>query len=227
MQSSDTSRELRLTTYSAPLETSWVRCKALAYLYSKFNDQITCQKDTYSEDDGYLEAIELVMLNNQEEVVGILDIGIFNEERNRYDSYVKELDRGSYMDIIAVHPNYQKQGIAQKLLNEGFRLLRKKGIEYVSIFTRDDTPANNLYIKNGAILRAKNYRIKGTLKDQMTDISLFQVHTDTNTIEVRDSKNKEVPYMIDTSYFWVYKKEYLELFYIEGCIAEHSYFIKL
>ena len=39
-----------ITHYHKDFEDSWIRCKALSYLYSRFNDQIEAKKDTYSSE---------------------------------------------------------------------------------------------------------------------------------------------------------------------------------
>lgn len=216
-----------ITEYQPAFHDSWIRCKALSYLYSQFNDQINAQKDSYSEEDGYSKAIELVVVTEAGQVIGTLDIGIYNEERNQQDPYVTHLSRGSYMDVLAVHPDYQKQGIAQQLMNTAFDLLREEKIEYVTIFTRDDEAANRLYQKQGAVLLATDYRIKGTLKQTDQNIASFRVLADEKKIEVKDSEGLEVPYMEDTSYYWIYDKKYMDLFDMEECVLEHSYVVYL
>lgn len=219
--------DYRIVQYNSELEDSWIRCKALSYLYSQFNDQIEAKKDTYSSDEGYSEAIELAALNQDNVVIGLLDIGVFNDERNKYYPYVRHLEKGSYMDILAVHPDFQNIGVAQSLIDEGLTLLRSKDIEYVSIFTRDDEPANNLYRKLGATLLAKNYRVKGMLKHDGERIGSFTVNTKQQKIEVLDTKGDEIPYVFDSGYYWVYNKENLGLFDIEDYITEHSYVLYL
>ena len=216
-----------ITHYHKNLEDSWIRCKALSYLYSRFNDQIEAKKDTYSSEEGYSEAIELVALNHDDVVIGILDIGIFDDEQNKSYPYVKHLNKGSYMDIIAVHPDYQKLGIAQALIKEALTILRKKRIEYVAIFTRDDKPANNLYKKMGASLLTKNHRVKGTLKNTDEYIGSFLVNNEAEKIEVLDTKGNELPYVYDSGYYWVYNPQNLDLFDIEDCMVEHSYALYL
>lgn len=220
-------KDYRIVQYKSELEDSWIRCKALSYLYSRFNDQIEPKKDTYSLDDGYAEAIELVAVNQENVVVGILDIGLYNDDRNTYDPYVRHLEKGSYMDIIAVHPDYQNRGIAQSLINEASTILREKEIDYVTIFTRDDKAANSLYNKLGATIISSNYRVKGSLKDARERISSFKVNTDQQKIEVLNIKGNEMPYMFDTGFYWVYNKNNLELFDIEECISEHTYVLYL
>lgn len=216
-----------ITDYLSTFHDSWVRCKALSYLYSQFTDQISAQKDAYSEEDGYIKTIELVALAEEGKVIGILDVGIYNDERNKNDPYVSHLKRGAYMDVLAVHPDYQGKGVAQKLLQTAFEQLRKEAVEYVTIFTRDDQPANRLYQKIGAELIATDYRIKGNLKEATQDIGSFIVNYPEKKIEVRDGYGKEVPYMDDSGYYWVYDEKYLDLFDIEECVLEHSYVVYL
>lgn len=221
------SRAYRITDYRSTFHDSWVRCKALSYLSSQFQDQISAQKDVYSEEDGYATTLELVAVTERDEVVGILDIGIYNDARNENNPYVTNLNRGAYMDVLAVHPDYQGRGVAQELIQTAFAQLRAEKIEYVTIFTRDDQAANRLYQKLGAELIATDYRVKGSLKEAGQDIASFVVLPQEQKIEVTDSQGKEVPYMYDSGYYWVYEKEYLELFDIEECVLEHSYAVYL
>lgn len=221
-----TEKAVGIYPYHPGLEDSWVRCKALSFLYSQFKDQITSKKDTYTEEEGYADSIEWVAVHS-EEVVGILDIGIFNDDQNHSYPYSQGMKMGAYMDILAVHPDFQRRGIAQQLIDKATHQLREKGIDYLSIFTRDDEGANCLYKKLGAELIATNYRIKGKPKEHSMDIGLFQVDVETKTIKVADRKGKEVPYMFDSGYYWVYKKENLSLFDIEDQICEHSYLLRL
>ncbi|MDE1549270.1 GNAT family N-acetyltransferase [Jeotgalibaca caeni] len=217
----------RIVSYESSLEDSWIRCKALSYLYSRFNDQIEPKKDTYTSEDGYSEALELVALNENNEVIGILDIGIFDGDQNKSYPYVTHLEKGSYMDIIAVHPDYQKMGIAQNLITEALNVLRSKRIDYLAIFTRDDEAANNLYKKLGATLLAKNHRVKGTPKEMNQSIGSFVVNKEAKKIEVSDSEGNELPYVYDSGYYWVYNPENVELFDIEDCMCENSYVLYL
>lgn len=216
-----------VTIYQSSYHDSWIRCKALSYLYSQFNDQISNQKDSYSEDDGYDKVLELVALTEEKKVIGILDIGVYNDERNEHDPYVKHLKKGSYMDVIAVHPDYQGKGVAQQLLHVAFEQLKKDGVEYTTIFTRNDQAANRLYKKIGAKLIATDYRVKGRLKETIQDIGAFKVNHSQQRIEVKDSDGQEVSYMYDCGYYWVYDEKYLDLFDIEECVLEHSYFVCL
>lgn len=213
--------------YDSQYEDSWIRCKALSYLYSQFKDQIEAEKDTYTEEDGYAEAIERIALTNEDEVIGILDVGIYDDERSQYDRYVPHLDKGSYMDIIAVHPDYQKMGIAQSLIDDVVNELREKGIEYLTIFTRGDSAANALYKKIGAELLTESYRVKGTLKDNDERVGSFEPDPVGKRILVKSPDGKDLPYMTDSGWYWVYDDKYLDLFDIEESFVERTYVLKL
>ena len=64
---------------------------------------------------------------------------------------------------IAIHPDYRKLGIGQKLIDKMFDILKEKGIERVTLEVRDSNiPARKLYTKNGFSQFAvrKNYYTK-------------------------------------------------------------------
>ncbi len=66
---------------------------------------------------------------------------------------------------IATHPEYRKLGIAQKLIDKMFEVLKEKCVERVTLEVREsNTPAKTLYTKNGFTQFAirKNYYTKPT-----------------------------------------------------------------
>lgn len=143
---------IKILPYAAQYEKSWVYCKALSYLFSDFFDDISREKDDFS--DWYEDSIELIaIVENQ--VVGLLDIGIYSQEDSRAYAYYA-CDKVAYFANFAVHPDYQNQGIASQLFAEAERLLREKGVEALAIFTRGDDVANHLYQKWGAKMIAQD-----------------------------------------------------------------------
>ncbi|WP_225743506.1 N-acetyltransferase [Marinilactibacillus sp. Marseille-P9653] len=222
------SSEFTILPYQPIFEKSWVRCKALAYLHSQFIDQMSQEKDIYSEkEDGYKETIELVALF-KDEVVGLIDIGIYSEERTKNDLYVKDAYQGSYVDAIAIHPDFQKLGIAQSLWDQSIQILKSKDVHYLTIFTRDDLPANQFYQKNGAQLLTKHYRVKGQLKQSPYPSGKFMVDPSTQKIGELDSQGNPLPYSPDYPHtFWVYEKEDLKLFNADSTYIERSYVLYL
>lgn len=220
--------EFTILPYQPIFETSWVRCKALAYLHSQFIDQMSQEKDVYSEEnDGYKETIELVAVLG-DKVVGLMDIGIYSQARTRNDIYVKDAYQGSYMDAVAIHPDYQKLGIAQSLLDQSIQILKSKDVHYLTIFTRDDFAANQFYKKNGAKLLTKHYRVNGQLKKSPYPSGKFMVNPFTQSIGEVDPQGNLLPYSPDYPHtFWVYKKEDLKLFDSVSSYTERSYVLYL
>ncbi|UBH16487.1 GNAT family N-acetyltransferase [Macrococcus armenti] len=73
-----------------------------------------------------------------------MDIEIKNSNCS-YDSN----KRGAMIETIAVHPDYQRRGIAIALLVESVKLLEKMKIDYLECWTREDIASNGWYQKNG------------------------------------------------------------------------------
>lgn len=220
--------ELIICSYQKEFEKSWVYCRSLAYTFSQFQDQITSFKETYPlEEFGYEGTIEIVALHNNE-VIGLMDVGIFNNERNEFYPYVKENLKGAYIECLAVHPDHQRKGIAKELFQHMINELKQHSLDYLAIFTRNDQNANSLYKKLGAKLVAKNYRVLGELKNSSSSISSFKVNFDEQRLDVYNEQGKRVPFVRDfPEAFIVYREEDLDLFEVEELITEHSYILRL
>ena len=213
-----------ITDYEVAYEDSWVRCKALSYLHSQFHDQMSRNKDRYSlVEDGYNEVIELIALDGQK-VVGLIDVGVYSEERSRHDVYVPHAHQGAYLDSIAVHPDYQKSGIAQSLWNQVVDQLKEKQVDYLTIFTRDDIAANAFYQKNGAQLLTKHYRVLGKPKQDTYKRGRFSVDLEHNRIGEWTAESQPIPFVPDYPHtFWVFEESDLGLFDAESVTAEYTY----
>lgn len=62
---------------------------------------------------------------------------------------------------LATHPQYRRQGVAYKLMNELFAVSKEKGVRYLTLeVRRSNTPAQELYQKMGFVhmgVRRKYY----------------------------------------------------------------------
>lgn len=92
-----------ITTYKATYEKSWVYTKALAYLFSDFWDDIETEKTQFT-DEPFEDSIELIALEGNQ-VIGLLDIGIYNVEASKAYFY-HSCSKLAYFANFAVHPDY-------------------------------------------------------------------------------------------------------------------------
>lgn len=125
---------MKIRNYQAGDEKGWVYTKALAYLFSPFFDD----RDTFKpalDREVFDERIELVA-EEAGQIVGILDIEIYNQEYSRIYRYAPA-DKVAYFSNLAVHPEFQGRGIAQVLFDRARAKLEEKKVEKLSIFTRD------------------------------------------------------------------------------------------
>jgi ribosomal protein S18 acetylase RimI-like enzyme len=111
-------------------EQGWLRCRVVAFLATAYFDDVAPSKPTY---DG-TEAIELVAVDDEEDVVGILDVTV--------DAALATIE------TIAVHPDVARQGVATALIAESTRRL-PAAVEAIDAWTRDDAPANAWYTATG------------------------------------------------------------------------------
>ena len=109
-------------------ESSWLRCRALSFLYTSYFDDVLITKPTYD-----VPSIELVA-SNAGQVVGVLDVAISGE--------------AATIETIAVHPDASRSGSGAALLEEAIRRLPPE-VATLDAWTREDTPANAWYQKQG------------------------------------------------------------------------------
>lgn len=203
--------------YEPKYEKSWVYCKALAYLFSDFWDDDSREKDDFSE--YYEDSIELIALDGAT-VVGLLDIGIYDKEASRAYPYYS-CDKLAYFANLAVHPDYQNQGIANKLFEKAEKLLLSKKVQALSIFTRGDANANYLYQKWGAELIAKDWLVVGLPKTLHQDFT-FKVLKDNQRLRF-ETTDGELSYYQREGVYIVSQEEALASFEAEAIYEERSY----
>lgn len=206
-----------IKNYEPKHEKSWVYCKALVYLFSDFWDDDSREKDDFS--DYYEDSIELIALDG-ETVVGLLDIGIYDKEASRAYPYYS-CDKLAYFANLAVHPDYQNQGIANKLFEKAEKLLLSKKVQGLSIFTRGDANANYLYQKWGAELIAKDWLVVGLPKTLHQDFT-FKVLKDDQRLKF-ETTDGELPYYQREGVYIVSQEEALAAFEAEAIYEERTY----
>ncbi|MDG4477401.1 GNAT family N-acetyltransferase [Streptococcus parasuis] len=132
--------------YQTSDEKGWVYCKALSYLFSPLFDDRETEKPALLTDI-YDKRIELVAESGWQ-IVGLIDIDIYSSENSQNYLYAPS-QRTAYLTNLAVHPDYQGQGIAQALYEKAEQALKEAGVEKLAIFTREEDAANHLYQKWG------------------------------------------------------------------------------
>lgn len=155
---------MEIIKYSPEYEDSWLRCRVLAYLYTSFYEDVETSKPQF---DGR-PTIELIAIQDGI-VVGLLDMVLDSSDLKT--SFLGE-GLGAFLKIIAVHPDYQSQGIGQKLYQAAIKELEKTPIEFIELYTRGDEQANNFYQKLEFELRLETYDVFGVEKKLSNPISI-------------------------------------------------------
>jgi ribosomal protein S18 acetylase RimI-like enzyme len=98
-------------------EAQWLRCRVLAFLDTAYFDDVVPSKQP-SRDE-----IELVAVHDSL-IIGILDVTLEGAIAT--------------IDTIAVHPDFRRQSLATRLLEEGIARAAKRGATAIEAWTRDD-----------------------------------------------------------------------------------------
>jgi ribosomal protein S18 acetylase RimI-like enzyme len=109
-------------------ETSWLRCRVLAFLSTAYYDDVLVEKPSLPG------GVELVAVDGGD-VVGLLDVGVHGFSAT--------------IESIAVHPDRAREGIGTALLERALEELRGRGGRWLEAWTRDDEPANRWYRRKG------------------------------------------------------------------------------
>jgi ribosomal protein S18 acetylase RimI-like enzyme len=119
----------RIREYVPKDETSWLRCRALAFLGTSYFDAVYRSKPVMAEPGFALVAVEGA------EVLGLMDVEVEGGEAT--------------IESVAVHPDRWAEGIAKGLLDEAVRRLAGMGIGAVDAWTREDPGTLRWYRANG------------------------------------------------------------------------------
>lgn len=213
---------MKIQIYDSIYEKSWVYTKALSYLFSPFFDDMSRYKDEFTEEP-YQDSVELIAVED-DQVVGLLDIGIYTEEASHSYPYYPG-KKMAYFANLAVHPDFQNQGIASQLFHSAWEQLHEKKVEALIIFTRDGEQANHLYQKWGGKLICQDYLVVGRPKDQIA--FSFSVDNKQQTICLTDKSGNSLGYYQREGHYIVSRKEDLEHFEIDELYKEHTYVLKI
>lgn len=119
---------ITIVDYAPKHRTSWLRCRVLGFLDTCYYDDVWNERPDGSE-------IQLVAINN-DEVVGILDVGIAASQAT--------------INTIVVHPDHRRDGIARRLLEEA-RTRLPATVKTLDAWTREDEAALRWYCSNGFV----------------------------------------------------------------------------
>lgn len=119
-------------------EIGWVRCRTLAFLQTAYFDNVLNKKEHYEN-----PAIELVAKMDGQ-IVGLIDIEYEKEVRTVCS---RGEGLGGMIWHIAVHPDFSRQGIGEKLLLEAEKKAKEIGLNRLEAWTRDDIWVQNWYRK--------------------------------------------------------------------------------
>lgn len=120
-------------------EEGWVRCRVLSFLESSYFDDVYREKETYDN-----PSIELVA-EEEETIVGLIDVELDTAKRR----VCTEDKSGGMVWHLAVHPDFQRRGIATMLLDEAAHRARDAGIAFFEAWTRDDEATVSWYMNRG------------------------------------------------------------------------------
>lgn len=202
-------------------EKEWVYTKALSYLFSPFFDDMETNKQNVDETI-FEKRIELVACINKK-VIGILDIDIFNEEYSKSYSYCSA-SKVAYFTNLAVHPDFQRKGIAQQLFESAREELLSNHVEKLAIFTRESEQTTHLYEKWGAKKVCENWIVVGTPKE--TDSILFSVDLDKGKINLSRNNEKITYYQREGTYI-LSEEDSVSLFDVDKYYKEVTYILDI
>ena len=127
-----------IRNYTQNDEQGWLRCRVLSFLNTAYYDNVLKEKEVYEN-----PSIELVaIMDNQ--VVGLIDIEYETEPKSVCTS---KDSLGGMIWHIAVHPDYQRKGIGEKLLEAAIEEAKNYNLTYLEAWTRDDVWVQTWYEK--------------------------------------------------------------------------------
>jgi GNAT superfamily N-acetyltransferase len=128
--------------YRASDEGSWLRCRVLSFLGSAYFDDVRQEKERYDN-----PSIELIA-EEDGEIVGLIDVECEQEPGTVCED---RLGLGGMIWHLAVHPDYQRHGVATALLAEAERLAAARGLVRFEAWTRDDAHVQAWYEARGFV----------------------------------------------------------------------------
>lgn len=130
--------EMEIREYRQTDEIGWVTCRVLAFLDTAYFDNVLQRKESYEN-----PSIELVAVRDGQ-IIGLLDVEYEQVERSVCS---RGEGLGGMIWHIAVHPDYRRQGIGEKLLQEAVNRAIPLGLNRFEAWTRDNHWVQKWYEK--------------------------------------------------------------------------------
>ena len=108
---------------------SWLRCRLLSFFYTQYYDDVVTCRPLFENPSIRLVAVD------RGRVVGLMHVEVFGEKAT--------------IDVIAVHPDHQRRGIATRLLEATCEQLKDRRVGSLDAWTREDPGANHWYLQAG------------------------------------------------------------------------------
>ena len=178
---------MEIKAYENNDENGWVRCRVLSFLNTAYFDNVLQEKEKYEN-----PSIELVAVH-EGQIVGLLDIEYETKESTVCS---RGTGLGGIIWHIAVHPDYQQKGIGTRLLDKAEQISKKKNLNRLEAWTRDDDWVVSWY-KNNGFLKVDSYlhvyldgraELEGNIKSNIS--KLFPLHTFAHYIGEEKEKMK-------------------------------------
>lgn len=129
--------------YQPADEAQWLRCRVLAFLETAYFDDVQREKKRYAN-----PSIELVAALDQQ-IIGLIDIECETVPGSVCSPHPTATGKAGMIWNIAVHPDYQRQGIGSALLEATVELAKQSHIQRFEAWTRDDAPTLRWYEAQG------------------------------------------------------------------------------
>lgn len=139
-----------IRTYEDNDEKGWLRCRVLSFLDTAYFDEVRREKENYAH-----PSVELIA-EEDNQIIGIMDIEC-EQEPNTICS--NENISSGMIWHIAVHPDFQRKGVATALLDKAIKYLRDIGIHRIEAWTRDDRWVNSWYESNHFIKKDAYFHV--------------------------------------------------------------------
>ncbi|MGW7681303.1 GNAT family N-acetyltransferase [Kribbella sp. NPDC054772] len=127
---------------------SWLRCRLLGFFGTEYFDDVVVDRPTFENPAYRLVAAE------DDTVVGLMDVEIFE-------------DRAT-IDVLAVHPDHQRRGLASQMLEA---VLPRLKVGVLDAWTRGDASANAWYQRSGFV---ESFRYLHVYKSWQDDSDGFE-----------------------------------------------------
>lgn len=131
---------MEIREYKDTDENSWIRCRVVSFMDSSYFDDVQNFREKYDNPSVRLVAVE----NNN--VIGFLDVEFENEPG---DICYFRGEKGGVIWHLGVLPEFRAKKVATLLWSKAKEMLINKGVSRIEVWTQDDKPATNWYLKQG------------------------------------------------------------------------------